>query len=68
MQSLFLVSAATGYGGAERSIEVMVPRLQREFRLTIFAENPLHIGNLRAVVLPPTRLHRPKWVFLQGNI
>lgn len=58
MKSLFIISSATGYGGAERSVELLVGELQKTLRLTIFAEHPLHIDRLLPVLRPPSELVR----------
>lgn len=49
MSRLFIVSIATGYGGAERSIEIIARHLPEEVETTIYAAHPEHIANLDAV-------------------
>jgi glycosyltransferase involved in cell wall biosynthesis len=56
MRHLFLLSMAGGYGGAEKSLELIARELQHELRLTIFACNPLHLAALRHVLTPPAHL------------
>jgi glycosyltransferase involved in cell wall biosynthesis len=58
VRSLFIVSAHSGYGGAERSIEIIVDRLQRDVRLTLFAQSQRHVVALRKILRPPSRLVR----------
>ena len=43
---LFILSNASGYGGSERSVELLAPALSRYFFLTIFPENDIHLKNL----------------------
>ena len=47
MRRLFIVSAATGYGGAERSIEIIARHLPDTIETTIYAAHPEHIFQLR---------------------
>jgi glycosyltransferase involved in cell wall biosynthesis len=56
MRTLFIVSLANGYGGAERSIEIIAERLQTDRRIVAFAENPLHIEALRKILRPPSKV------------
>lgn len=56
MRHLFLLSMAGGYGGAEKSLELIARELQRELRLTIFACNPLHLAALRQILTPAATL------------
>jgi glycosyltransferase involved in cell wall biosynthesis len=58
VRSLFIVSADSGYGGAERSVEVVVNRLQHDVHLTLFAQSHLHVSALRKILRPPSRLVR----------
>lgn len=43
---LFIVSLATGYGGAERSIEVLLQHLPESVSVRIYAEAPEHLAQL----------------------
>ncbi len=45
MKILF-ISNASGYGGSERSLEVIAKQLAQTQSVTVFAENDIHIGNL----------------------
>lgn len=47
MKTLFVLSIASGYGGAERSIEIILRHLPRDMRVRVYAESPLHIERLR---------------------
>lgn len=49
MARLFIVSVATGYGGAERSIEIIARHLPDEIETFIYAAHPEHIARLDAV-------------------
>ena len=49
---LLILSVATGYGGAERNIETLLPLLLTERRVTIFASNSLHLERLRRMAHP----------------
>lgn len=42
MKTLFVFSTASTYGGAERSVELLLPPLSRSFRLVVFTENAQH--------------------------
>ena len=46
MKRLFILSAATGYGGAERSVELVARQLPEGIEATIFAHNAEHIARL----------------------
>lgn len=54
---LLIISVATGYGGAERGIEILLPRLLAERRVAIFACNPLHLERLRHLNHPNLAIH-----------
>lgn len=43
---LLIVSLATGYGGAERSIEVLLQHVPEQVRVRIYAEAPEHLAQL----------------------
>jgi len=47
--SLFIVSLATGYGGAERSIEVLLQHLPEYLGVRIYAEAPEHLAQLARI-------------------
>lgn len=49
MSRLFIVSVASGYGGAERSIEIIARHLPEELETSIYAAHPEHLANLEAV-------------------
>ncbi len=46
MRTLFILSIASGYGGAERSIETILQHLPNDVKVRIYAESPLHIERL----------------------
>lgn len=46
MRKLFIVSIASGYGGAERSIEIILRHLPADVCARIYVENPLHADQL----------------------
>lgn len=50
--AVFVFSNASHYGGAEKSLELMLPALAETFTLTIFAEHKRHVGALTAMRLP----------------
>jgi glycosyltransferase involved in cell wall biosynthesis len=53
MRTLFIISIASGYGGAERSIETFLQHLPSDVNVHIYAESQLHIERLcRAGALP----------------
>lgn len=60
MKRLFILSAATGYGGAERSIELVARHLPAGIEVTIFAHNAEHIARLAqpGAMAPGARLIR----------
>lgn len=49
MKSLFVLSNASGYGGAEKSIEVFISHLSNRYNITIFVENHTHIEELKSI-------------------
>jgi glycosyltransferase involved in cell wall biosynthesis len=51
---LFILSVAGGYGGAERNIEILLPRILRTRRVVILAANPYHLARLWE--FPPANL------------
>jgi len=54
MKRLFIVSVASGYGGAERSIELIARHIPADVRVWLFAQHPEHIAQLsRCDRLPP---------------
>lgn len=55
MNTLFLFSTASGYGGAEKSLEAVFPALAREFSVVVFTENRAHLRSLQAAC---ENLHR----------
>lgn len=52
MKNVFLVSVANGYGGAERSLELIVRNAPPDVRMWVFARHPEHIAALTAGGLP----------------
>lgn len=50
--TLVVVSAAQGYGGAERCVEVLAAHLPGDLRVEILATSPLHLERLRAIDRP----------------
>lgn len=52
--SLLIVSAHPGYGGAERSVEIILRHLPAHMRVGILAESPLHLAELRRAARPNT--------------
>ncbi len=46
MKTLFILSIASGYGGAERSIEMIIRHLPSDLHVRIYAENKLHLDQL----------------------
>lgn len=55
---LFILSVATGYGGAERNIETLLPGLAAERTVVVFASNPRHLAELEKIGHPGLELHR----------
>lgn len=54
MKKLFILSIASGYGGAERSIEIILRHLPPDLMVRIYAENNLHLEKLmQPDALPP---------------
>ncbi len=54
MKTLFILSMASGYGGAERSIEMILRHLPADLNVRVYAENQLHLDQLRqAGAMPP---------------
>ena len=47
MKTLFILSIASGYGGAERSIEMILRHLPADLNVRVYAENQLHLDQLR---------------------
>ncbi|WP_018390221.1 hypothetical protein [Ancylobacter sp. FA202] len=54
---LLILSVATGYGGAERNVEILLPLLLAERRVTVFACNTLHLQRLRQMAHPRLDIH-----------
>lgn len=54
---LLILSVATGYGGAERNVEILLPLLLAERRVTVFACNTLHLERLRQMAHPRLDIH-----------
>jgi glycosyltransferase involved in cell wall biosynthesis len=49
VKRLFIVSVASGYGGAERSVEIIARHLPQDIETSIYAAHPEHVGQLEAV-------------------
>lgn len=49
MQHLIIMSIASGYGGAEKGIELMIKYLKDSFNITVVLENNQHYNNIRAI-------------------
>ncbi|MPT22628.1 MAG: hypothetical protein E2577_06170, partial [Starkeya sp.] len=54
---LLIVSVASGYGGAERSIETLLPPLLAQRRVEVFASNSLHLERLQRISHPGLSIH-----------
>lgn len=54
---LLIVSVATGYGGAERTIETLLPLLLAQRRVEVFASHPLHLERLQRIAHPGLSIH-----------
>lgn len=52
MKNVFLMSVASGYGGAERSLELIVRNAPSDVRIWVFASHPEHIAALTERGLP----------------
>lgn len=71
MTRLFIISVASGYGGAERSIEIIARHLPDEIETSIYAAHPEHIARLEAVARTRSNLRirtlsaRPRLLFRQ---
>ncbi|MBB1599804.1 glycosyltransferase [Variovorax sp. UMC13] len=55
---LFILSVATGYGGAERDIEILLPHLAAQRQVVVFACSPYHLERLRRIERPGLEVHR----------
>lgn len=42
MKTLYVLNNASGYGGAERNLELLLPTLSQMYRLVVFVENARH--------------------------
>ncbi len=49
---LIILSVASGYGGAERDIEILARHVPLSRRLVIFAANPYHLAELHKIERP----------------
>src|SRR5690554_5926284 len=49
MKTLFIFSVASGYGGAERSIEIMLHHLPSDVCVRIYAVHPKHMEQLAGI-------------------
>jgi glycosyltransferase involved in cell wall biosynthesis len=55
---LFILSVATGYGGAERNIEILLPQLPAGRPVVVFACSALHLERLRRIDRQGLEIHR----------
>ncbi|MFG1417582.1 glycosyltransferase [Xanthobacter sp. V0B-10] len=55
---VFILSVATGYGGAERNIEALLPGLAAERKVVVFACNSHHVAVLEKIDRPGLEIHR----------
>jgi len=55
---LFILSVAGGYGGAERSIEVLLRHMPADLDVIVYAAHPEHLARLRALAGGAIRLVR----------
>lgn len=46
MATIFILSNASGYGGSERSVELLANEIAKDSKLIVFAENKVHYSNL----------------------
>lgn len=49
IESLLIISAAPGYGGAERSIEIILKNIPATLRVCVIAESRIHIDQLKSI-------------------
>jgi len=47
MYNILILSMVRGYGGAEKSIEIIATGLAKKYNIYFFAENEMHIKNLK---------------------
>jgi glycosyltransferase involved in cell wall biosynthesis len=57
MHTLFIVSLESGYGGAERSIEIALQHLPHNLRVRVYAQAPEHLAELKRLGTQGNRLH-----------
>lgn len=62
MKTYLILSCATGYGGAEKSLELLAAELAKNGRVIVFAENDRHIKALNQIQgnISVVRLHTGK--------
>lgn len=58
LSPLFILSVSTGYGDAERNIELMLPYLAADRPVVIFACNPHHLTEIQRLNRPGLDVHR----------
>lgn len=51
-QGFLILSASPGYGGAERSMEILVRHAPQDARVTVVADSDLHLAALRRLARP----------------
>lgn len=56
MKSLFILSNAKCYGGAEKSLETILPELVKKFYITICIENDMHYDSVKSMKLNNIRI------------
>ena len=56
MNDLFILSNARCYGGAEKSLETILPELEKEFNIYIFIENDSHYSAIKEMGLKNTKI------------
>lgn len=64
MKTLFILSIASGYGGAERSVEIIVRHAPADVHVRVFAANSIHLEQLNR---PGTLLNNVTVVRVPGG-
>lgn len=57
MKTLFILSVAGGYGGAERSIEILLGHVPADLDVVVYAAHPEHLARLGALARTVGNLH-----------
>lgn len=55
--AIVILSAAGGYGGAEKSLEALLPPLASEYQVHLLAQNPRHVADCRRIAAVNPALH-----------